>query len=392
MDLGTSGSARIANVTAIVANTKRGVVRLARTIIRATLRILPPRMSWLILEETAAKFHSTGKDFASIRLRPKSGASSIYAPLDPIPTPATVHPAIIMQGPLAEQFDFTRETVRLYRQCMPASQLIVSTWDDQPEARLAELRSLGADVVVGEKPDIAGRMNVNLQVASTYRGLERARELGCTHAAKTRTDQRLYAVHVLAGLTDIAKAYPVVGHDRPRERIIVMSRWTSKYCPLYLSDMFMFGRIDDLLEYWSPGTDTMSLTAAEYNAKAGLIDDLHTYAECSPEHFLVESYLRRIGESPEFSIQYWWRLLAERFLVLDPPMLDFYWPKYLPIIECPEIGIEGQPVGTVLRFLDWLRLHHLMTDSTDTPKLEVIGSPNDRLPPHLPLEAPTPTR
>jgi hypothetical protein len=373
---------------------KTAIVSLARTLIRAALRILPSRLGWLIVEESTARFHKTGKHFASIRLRPKSGAAAVYAPLDPIPTPATVHPAIIMQGPLAEQFDFTRETVRLYRHSMPDSPLIVSTWDDQPKERLAELRSLGATVVAGPKPSVAGRLNVNLQVTSTRRGLERAREIGCSHAAKTRTDQRLFAVHVLAGLTDIARAYPIVSHARPRERIVVMSRWTSRYCPLYLSDMFMFGRTDDLIDYWSPELDTSSLTASQYLAQAASLDDLKQIAEGTPEYFLIESYLRRIGDPAEFSLRYWWRLLAERFLVLDPHMLDFYWPKYLSTIDGADVAVEGQPIGTVLRFLDWLRLYHLMNDTTETPQLNVIGSPRNRLPPHLPFEAapPFPTR
>lgn len=369
------------------AKAKSTVASAARSVVRGLLRVLPARLLALVVEESVASLHRTGDKFLSLRVRRKSGDAPAYYPIDPIAAPATVHPAILLQGPLLTADDFTLETVRYYRKCAPKSIVIVSTWHGESEAVLQRIRALGADVVLSDKPSTAGRMNVNYQVASTYRGLQRAGDLDCSYVAKTRTDQRLYAVHALAGFVEMLRAFPVIWKDRPRERIVALSRWTSKFCPLFLADMFMFGRVDDLLEYWSPGIDTMSLTAAEYNQKAGSLDDLHEYAECSPEHFLVQRYLERIGAPTDFTLKNWWTLLAERFLVVDAAMLDLYWPKYRANDEAPEMTLEGQRVGTVLRFLDWLRLYQLRAAGRELTDFDIPGSPQTRLP--LELSAPT---
>lgn len=375
---------------------KAASTRLARSFIRAYLRILPSRLMWLVIEEAVARFRVSGKDFLTMRLRPKSGQRPAYRPMNNIPTPGNTAPAIIIQGPLFETDDFTLETVRYYRNTLPNSPVIVSTWNDQPRDRIAELRDAGAEVVLSEKPKISGRINVNLQVISTHQGLLRARELGCSHSAKTRSDQRVFAAHILAGLPEVVQAYPVVGCERPRERIVALGRGTAKYCPQFLSDQFMFGRTDDLLEYWSPEFDSSTFTIADYLETAGTSNDLEAIVEWTPEYYLLQQYLKRIDEKSEFTLKYWWRLLAERFFVIDAAMLDLYWPKYQPNTEVPELTHEGHVTGTVIRFIEWLRLYHLMNSTTDVPEISALGAPQDLLPEFLsthsaPLSA-APTR
>lgn len=285
------------SIRTIAASAKSATVSGARSTVRTLVRLFSVRILGLIIEESVIRLHQVGNNFITVRMRRITDDVAPYAPIDAVGSPPFVHPAIVLQGPLLRTDRFSLETVRHYRRVAADSVVIVSTWNDESESALQELRDLGADVVVGERPTASGRMNVNLQVASPRRGLERARELGCSHVAKTRTDQRLYAVHQFAGLVEIAKGFPVSGHERPRERIVALSRLTSKYRPLFLSDMFMFGRTDDLLEYWSPESDARVLTSEEYQAKAVSVSDLHEYAECSPEHFLTESYLQSSAQA-----------------------------------------------------------------------------------------------
>src|SRR3989338_8302443 len=69
--------------------------------------------------------------------------------------------AIIIQGPIRREDNFTLETVKLYRQHYPAATVILSTWEDEDVSTFEPLRDGRFKIVLGKKPSYNGTGNVN---------------------------------------------------------------------------------------------------------------------------------------------------------------------------------------------------------------------------------------
>ena len=80
--------------------------------------------------------------------------------------------AIIIQGPIRREDNFTLETVKLYRKHYPAATVILSTWEDEDVSSFEILKSEHLKIILSPKPPIAGQNNVNMQIASTKAGFD----------------------------------------------------------------------------------------------------------------------------------------------------------------------------------------------------------------------------
>ena len=65
--------------------------------------------------------------------------------------------AIVIQGPT----DFYKEMADHYSQY---DKVVWATWNDESALRLDYIKSKGIEVVLVEKPEVLGYMNVNMQV------------------------------------------------------------------------------------------------------------------------------------------------------------------------------------------------------------------------------------
>jgi len=88
---------------------------------------------------------------------------------------------IIIQGPT----EYYKELADHYSQF---SNVVWATWNDESVARLDYISNKGIEVILVEKPQIPGYMNVNMQLASSYAGVNRLFELGINEALKVRSD------------------------------------------------------------------------------------------------------------------------------------------------------------------------------------------------------------
>lgn len=320
-------------------------------------RLLPLNMVRALFESSMEALHRRGPDFITHRTLSKSGEKGPYHVLDPI-LPMPHEPiGLVLQGPLLLQDDFTVESVRYYSRVKPQVIVIVSTWEGEDAAALERIKVLGAEIVINKKPHCPGRSNVNYQVASTRGGIERAIQLGCQHVAKTRTDQRIYSIPTLLSLSRILFDYPVRNSpSRQRQRIITTSRGTSKYGPYHFSDFFIYGEINDMLEFWSPPLDYENY----HHISNKLLVAKSYYEEVlmNPEHYIICNYLLRDLSALDYTVCTWWNILADRFCVIDWKTLDVYWPKYEPNSERPDLAVDHHAVMHSMRFIDWLILHN----------------------------------
>jgi hypothetical protein len=237
--------------------------------------------------------------------------------------------------------------------------LIVSTWEGENPCMVARLRDLGVQVLLSPKPAVAGRYNVNFQSTSSAAGIAHAIAAGCRFVAKTRADQRLCAIHTLYGLPALLDAFPPAAGIGQRARLISTSYGTYKNNPFHFSDFFQFG---DATELESDRTSSIKFL------------DYYAY---SPEKYLITQFISSFGENLPLTVEAWWKVLAERLLVLDWQQLDVYWPKYAANVARADLHLNRVVVTNQVSFADSVRL--------------VLSSAAERQPPERVLDLPAMT-
>jgi len=56
--------------------------------------------------------------------------------------------AIVLQGPLKKEDDFTLETIKLYKKSFNEAIIILSTWDDENKSYIEKIRNEGIEVLL----------------------------------------------------------------------------------------------------------------------------------------------------------------------------------------------------------------------------------------------------
>jgi len=236
---------------------------------------------------------------------------------------------ILLQGGFLP--GYTLESCRAYRQRYGDAPIVVSSWRDDAEkvdVEAGELARLGVEVVLSEKPVVAGSQNVNLQLVSTRAGLEALGRSGATHAMKSRTDIRIEA-NAAALLASVRAAYPVRSGLGQSERIVVAQSYTRVGMPYHASDMVLLGALEDLRAYFG----TPLRASSEVSLAAWRLLPLHErlFSEegikVHAEQYICHDYLRRLGWPLAHTITGWHEVLSALFCVVDDETLGFRWYK-----------------------------------------------------------------
>lgn len=247
--------------------------------------------------------------------------------------------AIVMQGPVIHDAQFTLETLMLYRHHFPDAMLILSTWTI-PVTLEKKLMKLHVHVIQNTPPKKAGRTNVNRQIVSTCRGIVAAKEMKVEYVVKTRTDQRMYHPGFVTYLFNMLHVF----HENA-ERLICCSLGTFKHRLYGVSDMFMFGHVDEMLKYWD----------------APLDEDISPQS-IHAESYLCRAYLVNISWLVKNTLRDWFDVLSQKFMVIDQEVLQLYWHKYTLNRQRYAFGTFFDPEVT---FNDWLLLKNEHVDFLD---------------------------
>lgn len=234
---------------------------------------------------------------------------------------------IVIQGPLMREFDFTLETVKIYKQIFRDFkfnvQIILSTWEDEDPEILQQFEKLGVIVLRNKKPN-SGCLNSNFQIVSSINGLRVAKQQNCVYAIKTRSDQRMYETGIYEFLENIIHTFPLSDSIKQKvklnSRIIFCSFNSYKHRLYGPSDMFMFGNIDDLIEYWS-------LELNSYVPDTKLTHTEINKTQCLETH-LCRSFLKKIGHHTNDTYEDSLYSYAQYFCFVDQDSLGLFWPKY----------------------------------------------------------------
>lgn len=259
--------------------------------------------------------------------------------------------ALIIQGPIIKENDFTLNSIRIYKKNFRNTHIILSTWDDENDGYLDSIRNESIELIQSRKPDCAGIANINLQIVSSYAGIQKAESLGVTHVLKTRTDQRLYAPNIPEFLCDLLDVFPVVTGYRQRQRLIAISLNTFKYRLYGVSDMLVFGKTEDMMCYFGCPLDARSLEPPTTDISVLAWSKLRL-----AETYLTTEFLDSIGRALVWTLEDSWQVLADHFVVIDKETLDLLWPKYNRS-EHRWLQYEGIFTNFELNFREWLRLY-----------------------------------
>lgn len=232
--------------------------------------------------------------------------------------------AVILQGPLMKEHDFTLETIRLYKQLYSKMKIIVSTWCGEDIEYIEKIKKEGAIVVVSETPERSGYLNINYQIVSTNAGIEKAKELNVKYICKSRTDQRLYKNNVFEFMKSLIDSFSSNNSVQNGRIVCLGTQFGSMIRPYYLSDFMYFGTVDEIVKMFSVSLDVRD--------RGRIITDCsvkkHVEEDLCPECILMRNYAAMIGVNNEVSIKAYWDLVKNNLICLGFDDVGLYWPKY----------------------------------------------------------------
>lgn len=256
---------------------------------------------------------------------------------------------IIMQGPIVLDDDFTFNTLKLYRYLYPHINLVLSTWENTPVTRLQKFEEIGVAIILNKIPKYKGVVNINLQLITTKAGIRYLEQQGCKYILKVRTDQRINKnIDFLSGMRNLQKYFPVE-NEKIYEKLIIINANTFKARFYGITDMLMFGNINDMISYWC-----IPLEKKE-EVKMGFDDPDFYIKNKVGEGFLVQTFFNFTRFNPKWTYPDSEYFIKKYFIIIDKEQLDFFWFKYERFFE--NINYHKKEVyrsWETINFLDYI--------------------------------------
>ena len=288
--------------------------------------------------------------------------------------------AIVIQGPIVYENNYTAETFKLYRSIYPNVPIVVSTWQGEANQKFRrECQENSIVLLENEPPEIRGPWNVNLQLESSFQGVKYIREkTSAKFVLKTRTDQRINYFDFLVYFKNLLETFPPKDCKLQR-RIILLCSATSKNLPFHFCDFLSFGHIEDIsklydipfpkesgeMTYVSKNIVRLNrvqklllngLCPLDYNfreyPKHKLRKLNHTmYRLCTPERYIARTFYRKyIAPLDENNfLEKSWEFTRDYLILVDYDAILFDWFKYEQSRYCYD--------NILLAFARWLDMY-----------------------------------
>ena len=241
--------------------------------------------------------------------------------------------AIVLQGPILEKNDFTFETVKLYRHLFPNMKIIISTWKGVNNSLETKFKDKNIVLLQSEKPFFTGHSNINLQITSTAVGLSYAKQSGCRFVLKSRTDQRINSfTNYFDYFEQLIDAFPIK-NQKLQSRLIVCNLNMFRNRHYIVSDMFMFGNINDMLLYWNLPHQQL---IREYDRSKSFLENN------TAEAYFVNSFQENVNFKPIGTYEDSKIFFEKFFYLIDKSIIDLFWYKYNHNYERTIIWVDDQ--------------------------------------------------
>jgi hypothetical protein len=275
--------------------------------------------------------------------------------------------AIIMQGPLIKENNFTLETVKFYNKIYPKVQIIVTTWNTEDGEYIEQIRKCdNCEVVLNELPKNSGFLHFNYQIISTVAGLKRAKELGKSFVFKTRCDYRFYKRGLLDYMRNLLMIFPCADANMGQKyRIVITSgRSDDMFKQFFVGDQFNFGYISDMLNLWDQKLSSTNISMRDLEVEREQ-KHLTWKEERDICRVLTKGYVKKMAsyDIPN-TIEAYWEFARKYLIFLSAKDADAYWCKYENRFEETESNgeyyrkdTESKCMAYNWNFSSWLNLY-----------------------------------
>ena len=234
--------------------------------------------------------------------------------------------SIVVQGPIVHKNNFTYNSIISYLNYFPNANIILSTWKQEDTITFQDIINdnniKNLFILKNEMPKYSGTKNINLQITSSYNGIVFAEKLGAKYVLKTRTDQRFNNPLTLQMLSSLYQQY---GEKNTANRILVPSIDSFIFRLYGISDMFHFGKVADLLIFWSAKHDNRVQSTLDKLPKITMRKEAEQNI-C--EVYLVTEYMKKLQMNPSFEFVDSLRIVRDLFCIVDSNSFSLIWYKY----------------------------------------------------------------
>ncbi|MBQ3726827.1 MAG: hypothetical protein II902_07185 [Selenomonadaceae bacterium] len=296
--------------------------------------------------------------------------------------------AIVIQGPITYENNYTVDTFKLYRSIYPNAPIVISTWQGEATDDFRrECLEHSVVLLENEPPEIRGLSNINMQLKSSLSGVEYVRKnTSAKFVLKTRTDQRINRFDFLVYFKNLLKTFPPKD-DKLQRRIIFLCSAATKGYSFYFYDFLAFGCTSDILKLYDvplhkdPGEMTYThkntrrflriqlplldnRCPIDYNFKKYPAHKLRklsriVYRFAIPEVYIARNFHEKyIGHvDPEKALETNWAFIRDYLILVDYNTILFDWFKYEFHRYTYEIHTKGQHA-----FARWLDMYNNFED------------------------------
>lgn len=235
---------------------------------------------------------------------------------DPLGSGDNIKAAIILQGPIWYEDNFTLNTCKLYRMLYPSVDIYISIWDDDKLFNQKKWDDLRVTVVKNSKPQVLEQLgSTQLQTTLVWNALNMAKQHQIQNVFKTRADQRMLDPYFLYGFYYYSNLLEESG-----QRITFGLHDSIFHIPYKVNDQFMFGSIDDLIAYWQPDISVFMEMIRDVPDEVGLL---------STEQLLFGRYLKSVKKwKLDYTLRQYRLACADLIAFSDEGTEAMIWIKY----------------------------------------------------------------
>ena len=291
------------------------------------------------------KYFNLKNFFFTFHLRPKYiNAKKYYS----ISNSKDFELAIILQGPILHDNDFTCETIKFYIKLFPNAHIVLSTWKNENIQKIKKIDYSKLYILSNDKPDNPGIMNVNFQIISTLSALKFLKKKKIKYVIKSRSDIRIYGRDLFVYLKNI------LSMNKNNNLLVVPSYGTSKYGIYKISDFFLFGEFKNVYDFWNVPLfqDGIRKITVSKSINKNVYIVRNTFI--GPEMYLYANFLIKHRLKLKWSLEDWWHTLTKYFYIVDSEVIDIYWHKYFKLYEHKYTKFYDFDKDRAFLNLDWL--------------------------------------
>ena len=308
----------------------------------------------IVTKEAGFLIDFTKDNYLTFHLRPKKSKNFHLKSTDKTEEKF----AIIIQGPIQDNFFFLKNTIEIYKKIFPNCSIIISTWENENINLINTLKNENIFILFNKEPS-KSLSNIDHQIYSTNSALKFAKKIGAKYSIKTRADIRINKNNLETFLLSLIRTFPAKKNNYIKSRIIVPSLITFKYRIYSLSDIVMFGETEDLIKYFDKETFAEGLKKFDLNENNLLKNETPIIAEI----FLCSRFVNNLEGKISWELNNWWATLKDYFCVIDNSSLDLFWYKYDWEYEYRYLRTYSGKFARAIDFQDWLALYNGLNDN-----------------------------